>query len=233
MPGAAGGPTGRPATPARGPPDAPRPAPGAAAADDADASIRVGIGIRIDTARRLSRDVALPAFQRFFLTPMSTTLENSMYALAQLFLLPTLIAIALLFLYAFWVLGEFLVLGLRRRQGAGRPLVAANRAAGTPGLSDDELDLRAHKLMEGPRIASRVTPLLGLVATMIPMGPALKGLADGNLAQVSSNLTVAFSAVILALIAAAITFWVASVRRRWLAEEILEITRSRPAGRAA
>jgi biopolymer transport protein ExbB/TolQ len=62
--------------------------------------------------------------------------------------------------------------------------------------------------------------MLGLVATMIPMGPALKGLSDGNLAQVSDNLTVAFSAVILALIAAAITYWIVSVRRRWLAEEL-------------
>ncbi|WP_223115999.1 hypothetical protein [Oryzomicrobium terrae] len=43
------------------------------------------------------------------------------------------------------------------------------------------------------------------LATMIPMGPALKSLSDGNLAQVSENLTVAFSAVILALIAASIT----------------------------
>ena len=158
---------------------------------------------------------------------MSTTLETTMYQLSQLFLLPTLALIAALFLYAFWVLGEFAMLALRRRQGAGRPLVAAHRAAGKPGLDDDELDLRAHRLMEGPRIASRVTPLLGLVATMIPMGPALKGLSDGNLAQVSNNLTVAFSAVILALIAAAITFWVANVRRRWLAEEMLEITRLR------
>lgn len=158
---------------------------------------------------------------------MSTALESSMYTVAQLFLLPTLLLIAALFLYAFWVLGEFAMLALRRRQGAGRPLVAAYRAAGPGGLSEDELDLRAHKLMEGPRIASRVTPLLGLVATMIPMGPALKGLSDGNLAQVSSNLTVAFSAVILALIAAAITFWVANVRRRWLAEEVLEIAQGR------
>lgn len=160
---------------------------------------------------------------------MSTTLESTMYTVAQLFLLPTLLLIAALFLYAFWVLGEFVMLALRRRQGAGRPLVAAYRAAGPAGLSEDELDLRAHKLMEGPRIASRVTPLLGLVATMIPMGPALKGLSDGNLAQVSSNLTVAFSAVILALIAAAITFWVSNVRRRWLAEEVLEITQGRHA----
>ena len=160
---------------------------------------------------------------------MSTTLESTMYTVAQLFLLPTLLLIAALFLYAFWVLGEFVMLALRRRQGAGRPLVAAYRAAGPGGLSEDELDLRAHKLLEGPRIASRVTPLLGLVATMIPMGPALKGLSDGNLAQVSSNLMVAFSAVILALIAAAITFWVSNVRRRWLAEEVLETAQGRHA----
>ena len=53
--------------------------------------------------------------------------------------------------------------------------------------------------------------------------PALKSLSDGNLAKVSDNLTVAFSAVILALIAASITYWVTNVRRRWLAEELLEI----------
>lgn len=40
---------------------------------------------------------------------MSSLIENSMYTVAQLFLLPTLALIALLFLYAFWVLGAFVV----------------------------------------------------------------------------------------------------------------------------
>ncbi len=159
---------------------------------------------------------------------MPTLLETTMYGVAQVFLLPTLALIAALFLYAFWVLGEFVMIGWRRRRGAGRALVAADRAAG--GLSDDELDLRAHKILEAPRIASRVTPMLGLVATMIPMGPALKSLSDGNLASVSQNLTIAFAAVILALIAASITFWVVNVRRRWLAEELIEIQRARVQG---
>lgn len=158
---------------------------------------------------------------------MPHLMENTMYEVAQLFLLPTLALIAGLFLYAFWVLGEFVMMAWRRRRGGGRPLLAAHRAAG--GLSDDELDLRAHKMLEAQRLASRVTPMLGLVATMIPMGPALKSLSDGNLAQVSHNLTVAFSAVILALIAASITFWVVNVRRRWLAEEMIEIMQSRNA----
>ena len=111
--------------------------------------------------------------------------------------------------------------GFYRRRGKGRPLVSHFCREST--LSADALDVIAHKQLENPRIASRVTPMLGLVATMIPMGPALKSLSDGNLAQVSENLTIAFSAVILALIAASITYWVVNVRRRWLAEELLEI----------
>lgn len=159
---------------------------------------------------------------------MSNFVELTMYQISQLFLMPTLVLIAALFLYAFWVLGEFTVLAQRRKTGKGRPLLAEFRQS--PTLSDDELDVLAHKLLENPRIASRVTPMLGLVATMIPMGPALKSLSDGNLADVSNNLTIAFSAVILALIAASITYWVVNVRRRWLAEELLEIQSLREVG---
>ncbi|HSI23433.1 MAG TPA: MotA/TolQ/ExbB proton channel family protein [Methylophilaceae bacterium] len=152
---------------------------------------------------------------------MQSQIESSMYLVGQVFQLPTLLLISLLFLYAFWVLGEFGVLAWRRRNGQGKALLAEFRRQ--PDLTDDTLDVLAHKMLEAPRIASRVAPMLGLVATMIPMGPALKSLSDGNLALVSGNLTVAFSAVILALIAASITYWVVNVRRRWLAEELLEI----------
>lgn len=159
---------------------------------------------------------------------MQYFIESAMYQIGQLFLLPTLLLISLLFLYSFWVLAEFLVLALRRRSGAGRPLLVHYQQ--NPQLSEDELDLIAHKLIEGPRIASRATPMLGLVATMIPMGPALKSLSDGNLAGVSENLVLAFSAVILSLLAASITYYVVNIRRRWLAEEMLQIAARRKAG---
>lgn len=153
------------------------------------------------------------------------TLEHLMYQVSQLFLWPTLLAIAVLFLYAFWCTGAFAVEAAQRRRGAGRPLV--RYLAARPAATDDELDVEAHRLLERQRIATRVTPMLGLVATMIPMGPALQALAEGHLASVSQNLTVAFSAVILALIAASLTFWVVSVRRRWLAEELAQLMAQR------
>lgn len=159
---------------------------------------------------------------------MQYLIESAMYQIGQLFLMPTLLLIALLFLYAFWALAEFCAQALRRRSGAGRPLLV--QFQNNRGLDDDQLDLIAHKLIEGPRIASRVTPMLGLVATMIPMGPALKSLSDGNLAGVSDNLVLAFSAVILSLLAASITYYIVNIRRRWLAEELLQIAAQRKAG---
>lgn len=160
---------------------------------------------------------------------MSHTLEVLMYQAGQVFLFPTLAVIGLLFLYAFYALGAFVLQWWQRRSGLishanarGYPLVGW--AQRNPQATADDLDVAAHKLLEIPRIATRVAPMLGLVATMIPMGPALKGLSDGNLAQVSDNLAIAFSAVILALIAASITYWIVSVQRRWLAEEMAWLT---------
>ena len=107
------------------------------------------------------------------------------------------------------MLGEFALLAFYRRRGrAAAGLAFLPRVH----LSADALDVIAHKQLENPRIASRVTPMLGLVATMIPMGPALKSCPMAIWRQVSENLTIAFSAVILALIAASITYWVVNVR---------------------
>lgn len=160
----------------------------------------------------------------------SSTIEIFMYQVGQLFLLPVLGLVALLFVYALYVLGSFMVQALQRRNPEKQAGFALMRyVAKHPDATDDELDLFAHKLLEPERLASRIAPMLGLVGTMIPMGPALKSLSDGNLAQVSGSLTVAFSAVILALIAASITYWVSNVRRRWLAEELVSLQQRRAA----
>jgi biopolymer transport protein ExbB/TolQ len=67
--------------------------------------------------------------------------------------------------------------------------------------------------------------MLGLVATMIPMGPVLLALANADAKVVGENLVVAFAAVILALVSASITFVLLTVRRRWLLEELRCIER--------
>lgn len=160
-----------------------------------------------------------------------SSLEQLLYGISQLFLGPVLLAVLILFGYAFHALGAFLMQAHQRsrarRLGSleGHELLLAH--ARDTSLTDDELEALALKRMERARIVSRVAPMLGLVATMIPMGPALQSLADGQFVDMSRSLTVAFSAVILALIAAAITYATVHVRRRWYAQDLLAVQRKR------
>ena len=157
---------------------------------------------------------------------MNQAIEGLMYAASQLFLIPVLLAIGVLFLHAFHALGAFLWQARQRRVGlaAGFELIEARRQ--DAGLRIVDLEALALARLEFARIATRVAPMLGLAATMIPMGPALKALGDGELGDVSRSLMVAFSAVILALIAAALGYWVVSVRRRWYASDLLTLEKS-------
>ena len=150
-------------------------------------------------------------------------IETGLYELSRAFLAPILILIAGALAYAFVALGMFLAEAIQRGRGRCRPVLAAD-------VPSDDLELAIMKRLEWLRIVSRTAPMLGLVATMIPMGPALLGLSRGDAASVGENLVVAFSAVILALVAASITFFVLTVRRRWLLEELRALEREGATG---
>lgn len=172
-------------------------------------------------------------------------LEQMMYQLSGWFMAPVLIAIAVLFLYSLYALGGFSTQWWQRRQNAPA-YVCVTRGGKSAGpvlggytlmsrfQSDtkttmEELDVMALKDLEVLRIVTRISPMLGLIATMIPMAPALKALGDGNVQGISENLIVAFSAVIFGMVIASITFWLASVKKRWLAVELVDIARLRQA----
>jgi len=151
------------------------------------------------------------------------SLELGLYEVSRLFLFPILLLIGLALAYAFVALGMFLAEAAQRGRGSHRTVLPS-------GVHSDDLELAIMRRLEWLRIVSRTAPMLGLVATMIPMGPALLGLSRGDAAAVGENLVVAFSAVILALVAASITFFILTVRRRWLLEELRAVER---AGEAA
>ncbi len=145
--------------------------------------------------------------------------ENSLFQLAQTFLWPVTLMVFAVFAYAVMSLGAFGVEWLRRRKHPGCVLVLV----GVKATSQERLELAVLKELEGLRLCSRVAPMLGLVATMIPMGPALVAVASGQSSGVAESLAPAFAAVIVALVAASITFVVYSVRRRWLLAEMLAL----------
>ena len=159
-------------------------------------------------------------------------IELAMYSASQLFLTPVLILIGLLFVHAFYALGAFIWQAWQRHNGQAGGFELAAALARNPQMTLTELEALATKRMEFARIATRIAPMLGLVATMIPMGPALLALGGGNAAEVGRNMVAAFSAVILALLAASICFFILTIRRRWLLQDLRELERGRQAAGA-
>lgn len=80
-------------------------------------------------------------------------------------------------------------------------------------LSDFEIssatDLATSKTL------AKMGPMLGLMGTLIPMGPALVGLSTGDIASMAYNMQVAFATTVVGLFAAAIGFITGQVKTRW------------------
>lgn len=156
-------------------------------------------------------------------------LESVLYEVTKFFLTPVLVVLCAMFIYALFAMGTLLFdLAMRAMRGHARqPLVRYKRLH--PEANAEAVELHLLKLLEPLRVTSRVAPMLGLVATMVPMGPALVAVSSGNAQGIAQNLVVAFSAVIVALMSAALTYVVLSVRRRWLLAELNTVLNGAPA----
>jgi len=79
----------------------------------------------------------------------------------------------------------------------------------------------ARHRLERADLLARIPPMLGLMATIIPLGPGLAALGKGDPAQLASAVTVAFDATVLGLVAGIAGLIIGKLRRRWY-EETLE-----------
>ena len=151
-------------------------------------------------------------------------IEAGILQLSQLLLTPVLSLLGLAFCYAVWAAGMTLMEGWQRWRN---PSYACLRD--DPALTLDELEMQILRKIEPLRLLSRVTPMLGLIATMIPLGPALQGVAAGNGQEALAVFSGAFGGVVLALAAASIGLVAYSLRRRWLLPELIAIRKAREA----
>jgi len=70
---------------------------------------------------------------------------------------------------------------------------------------------------------TRISPILGLMGTLIPLGPALSGLANGNLQVLSGNLVVAFTATVVGLLISALAYGMGLARRAWYSRDLNDL----------
>lgn len=69
-------------------------------------------------------------------------------------------------------------------------------------------------------IITRIGPTLGLMGTLIPMGPGLAALGSGDIITLSNAIIVAFDTTVVGIGAGAVAYVISKIRRRWYGEYI-------------
>ncbi len=86
-----------------------------------------------------------------------------------------------------------------------------------------EYEITADRDLSTSKLLSKLGPMLGLMGTLIPMGPALAGLATGDIESMARNMQVAFSTTVTGLVTAAIGFVTQQVKQRWYQQDMTQL----------
>lgn len=135
---------------------------------------------------------------------------------------------------AIWLRGDRLaaeweLLPLARSADMSGVIASTIAECGTP-LGEENIsksladfDFRSLKRLERTRLLVRAGPALGLMGTLIPLAPALSGLAAGDVATLTENLRVAFSVTVMGILVGSVAFGISLVRDRLYGEDLSDL----------
>ena len=86
-----------------------------------------------------------------------------------------------------------------------------------------DFDFGAQRRLGRTRLLVRAGPAIGLMGTLIPLSPALTGLANGNTAALSTNLRVAFSVTVVGLLIGAVAFGLSLARDNMYGQDLSDL----------
>lgn len=86
-------------------------------------------------------------------------------------------------------------------------------------LIEDE-ELKIARALEKTDVVARLGPALGLMGTLIPLGPGLAALSAGNIEGLAQAVIIAFDTTVAGLAAGSMAFVISKVRKRWYVEHI-------------
>lgn len=104
---------------------------------------------------------------------------------------------------------ENIVLGLFSAPAAQRDLLIGS------------YELQQQKSNTQGKLLAKFGPILGLMGTLIPMGPALVDLSTGEVAGMAYNMQVAFATTVLGMFSAAVGYFYLQVVTRYQRKDLL------------
>lgn len=128
---------------------------------------------------------------------------NLMHLSVEWLLQPVVYALLAAVIIALWESGT----AIGERFGGLRRMAASH--------SLKQIEQICRRRIERADLIARISPMLGLMGTLIPLGPGLAALGRGELQTLASAVTVAFDTTVLGLLAGIIGFMLGRLRRRW------------------
>ena len=86
-----------------------------------------------------------------------------------------------------------------------------------------DFEIAADKDLSSSKTLTKLGPMLGLMGTLIPMGPALVGLSTGDISSMAYNMQVAFATTVVGLFSSAIGFLTHQVKNRWYMQDLTNL----------
>ncbi len=104
-----------------------------------------------------------------------------------------------------------------------RQLLASRNDSAQVSRILSNFEIAADKDLSDSKTLTKLGPMLGLMGTLIPMGPALVGLAQGDIASMAYNMQVAFATTVVGLFISAIGFITQQVKQRWYLQDMTNL----------
>ena len=134
-------------------------------------------------------------------------------------LVPTIGALLALVGLALWEIGQ----AIGERLGGLRRLRAGGRI--------EAMERYGRRRIERADVLARVAPMLGLMGTLIPLGPGIAALSRGEFEVLARAVSVAFDTTVIGLAVGIVGFVIGRLRRRWYDRVLAELETAEPIAR--
>lgn len=78
-----------------------------------------------------------------------------------------------------------------------------------------DMEYQYDKVTSRTDIVAKISPMFGLMGTLIPLGPGIVSLGQGQTEELASSIEIAFDTTVAGLIVAAVALLVSRFRKRW------------------
>ena len=97
----------------------------------------------------------------------------------------------------------------------------ARKALATELISSEET--RLIKSTNKTDILVRLGPILGLLGTLIPLGPGLAALGSGDITTLAESLTIAFDTTVTGLAVGGIGYLISKFKKQWYESDLIDV----------